>query len=197
MDQLSEQFFIWTDRINRAFGPRTNIEIDWGLWTWISFLKNMIFDDFPTKNWSKLILWTFSEKMVKTNRSEIKFSRRRRTFVQWSHSHSRFLFCPDPTTTLPGTFGDTVKKTYIEFGSELPDTPYIPLEKNNTKVDSLYQPKNRCISDPDQPDNARIWSSDHQHNSDPIGTELDTGSLWMPPTPTTEPEAPTAVHGRL
>ena len=73
MDQLSEQFFIWTDRINRAFGPRTSVELIWGLWTWISFLKTMVFDDFPTKNWSKLILWTFSEKMVATNRSEIKF----------------------------------------------------------------------------------------------------------------------------
>ena len=48
------------------------------------------------------------------------YSRRRRTFVRWSYSHSRFLFCPDPTT-LPSTFGDTVKK-YIEIESELPDT---------------------------------------------------------------------------
>ena len=43
-------------------------------------------------------------------------SRRRRTFVQWSHSHSIFLFCPDPTTTtLPRTFGDTVKKTHRDW----------------------------------------------------------------------------------
>ena len=72
MDQLSEQFFIWTDRINRAFGPRTNIEIDWGLWTWISFLKTMVFDDFPTENWSNQFQYSFSGKMVAPNRSEIK-----------------------------------------------------------------------------------------------------------------------------
>ena len=40
---------------------------------------------------------------------KLMFSRRRRTFVQWSHSHSRFLFCPDPMT-LPSTFAHTVKK---------------------------------------------------------------------------------------
>ena len=32
----------------------------------------------------------------------------------------------------------------------------IPLEKNNAKVDSLYQPKNRCISDPEMCYNARF-----------------------------------------
>ena len=38
-------------------------------------------------------------------------SRRRRTFVQWPHYRSRFLFCPDPTTTrFVSTFADTVKK---------------------------------------------------------------------------------------
>ena len=70
-----------------------------------------------------------------------QLSRRRRTFVQWSHSHSRFLFCPDPTTTSPSTFGDTVKKKYFEFESELPDTPYIPLEKILLKWILCISPK--------------------------------------------------------
>ena len=51
-------------------------------------------------------------------------SRRGRTFVQWAVAVTvvRFLFCPDPTTTLLSTFADPVKKESYEIGSELRDT---------------------------------------------------------------------------
>ena len=60
------------------------------------------------------------------------------------------------STTLLITFAHTAKKGPSELESELQNIQYILLEKINTKVDSLYQPKNRCISDPEMCYNARF-----------------------------------------
>ena len=167
------------------------------------------------------------------------WSRRRRTFVQWSRYHSRFLFCPI-------IFGDTVKnrtsrldlisrihnraegalsssghipiinfcsvrilplyraplatllkKKYSEIGSQLPDTPYIPLEKQyslsgffGVAQKSWYQRPWNVLQR-----TILMFCSSAQPRS-----HRYTISHWIvldAPTLTTEPEAPAAVHGRI
>ena len=101
---LSYQISHFTRFSSRAF-PLTIVQIHVEMTEMGSLTtKKVSFSNQSKTGWVFYHTSTHHEKSTKSS-----LSLRRRTFVQWSHSHSRFLFCPNPMT-LPSTFDETTKK---------------------------------------------------------------------------------------
>ena len=116
---------------------------------------------------------------------------------QNTDSHSKFLFCPDPTTTSPSTFADMVKKKtlrdriwaskYIIYPSWTKiSTEWILWARPKIEVSATL----KCATTHDFEVLIVSTTCIHRH----IAPSHDAR---VPPTRTTKPSAPPAVHGRI